>query len=1783
MRSTKPAVLLHAVIAIAISLACGTIANADDQNSSGAAGSSFSALNGVPVNSGSGISNVWDWFADYKKSKNAGSTGSSSNGSGSTTSGGGSIGAGSSAGASSGSSGSAGSSGGSSSSGGGSSGGSQSGLPQNNYKGTSQGDIERYFLASPNGYFQRPDSSPLNGFGGMDMRTKGANGIPGSAVLTNGNIGGAEMLNAPLGATMSQFNPGQVPMGVAAQWQKHAGTTNGDLVSSASFMATSMMSAAEKVSREQDPANAVGPARAAAQAQGIDTANSLAALEINQAASALGFVQTYLNNFTVDPSNKWNKLRDSIFVPMAILLLLPGAILTQARATIAQGSPILGQVNPFEGLLRALIAIFMIPGTYLIVNYSIDLGNAFTNAISSEYTRQFGTNMYFDALCAHIRAFPVREPSENRNNFDLPTAVMGPLLGGTGPFAWFEGRMIENKIVDPALGINMVPMDRADEALGSEVIAARTAMFGTNAMLAGTWNVLCGFQMAYLYYLWFVGPIAAALWVWPMGQLRSALPNWIQGVVTLGFWSLFWNTTVLLMACFKGVDETGTVMMSALNFLAVGSVQYAFDFASLVSAAGQQAANMAQNMATQMAQAAQQGGAAAGGGGGGGGAQSAGGGASGGGSAEGAAGGARAGGGRGGAGMAAGASGGSQGRAQSGGKRGVGKHGLLGDRQEGMRTGNPGRFIQPPPITGAQQLGLAVPRDGAPKVQNACYDGPMAGGAHKDKEKALHDAHNALHAGETAKMSRDAHGNAQFDVKDANGHMSHFDADSARGKQLAAAFEDLGNPSMMGTFNDGRMFGLYDGQFGLIADADGKFTLDNGQRFDAADFSKFAELDNGKMVGLADDSMVPFLASKEDFASLFAPATGAQIMPALYEVESSTRGASAADELARTEFGGNDFVALPRDSALQRAMEQLPGGDEQNFMVRGGSNDQFAREIVNGDGQVLALQRDASGPLTTPDGRLALTGDGWETTHGHVALVPDQSGNLYSERGHLPYVAGTDSFQAPDGTLIGASRFAGEGGGELLGKIGTGTISGAEVAGLPQMDSQIQQALTPFAHEQIAGFVNGNDSTDYLRAAVNQNGEVLAKVGADGVLTSPDGTYRWNGTEWQQFPASQQLSDAQVNTAMHALPGVQSSEQVQIYSAMSGESFAREARSADGTLLAVAGESGVWHTPDGRLELGSNNFWHTTSGGVELAANDQGQLYSREGNLLYSSVSNSFSAGGASIPADQFTPAIASAVGHGTIDTSSLASASANPSEWSRIATIATVDQAAHSSYGAVGPVQFVDPVTQQCIPVSEFTGSRPVEAYAQTATGHFEKVAQWSDSERAWQSPSTAITYGAEGASTTYGHIPLTPANGGYVEQSTGYRFQETASGGYFAVDNMQISTSVPGGAGALSAYQQGTISAQELSRAAEGVYGATHSVAIASAISEAATISHGGHVRFETPTGQQFTSWEADRYKGAQAVAADGTVIARNDGTSWRSPDGAVTYGERGAVTTCGQIPLTATSNGGFASAATGDRYVPSSSVEHSYFQVGTNHVPVTAASETTLRAFHSGAGTVETQYSSPAATRFDTAPQSGWQTGSAAATPVVYNQPAETTYSSPSAQPSSHVRPAELNMQPGPQYTDAATTNHYAYNTVHQPKAHRIDVPETMSAGAPQSAPSVAPKAVPQARMTPPPIVVPAVRRQPAAKGNLPPMLANKPDEEQIVITPPPISGGLEHNMGPKQGGYQNMGSFGTPSKAGQKLLKDSYDDYARLCGLDEDEQEQHEPAVIGNLDTFANHAV
>jgi hypothetical protein len=369
--------------------------------------------------------------------------------------------------------------------------------------------------------------------------------------------------------------------------------TQGLPLTDTAFKAQLLQTQQQLLSQISDPVRNIPRELAQTLATQTMLGNSAAQVATEQANNAINYAGKYLINFTVNEGNVWNRLRNNIFVPIALLLLVPGTVLTQAKAIMAAGNPVIEYTNPFEGILRAIIAMCFIPGSYLVVNYGIDFSNSISHTIQDAYRSQFGGDMYADAFRAEQRAFPSRQAAENQNGLSGlgagATATGGNNVTG---FAQLENNLIKNKAF-AADGTQVATNGLVDEVLPANAVAARMAIFGTNMVVTSVWDLLCAFQLVYLHYLFLVGPIMAAIWVYPIKQLREAWPNWVAGTITLCFWSLFWNTAILLMALFKDADSTGTFIMTALNLLATGSVKYAFDFVGLITEAGQEAAKIA--------------------------------------------------------------------------------------------------------------------------------------------------------------------------------------------------------------------------------------------------------------------------------------------------------------------------------------------------------------------------------------------------------------------------------------------------------------------------------------------------------------------------------------------------------------------------------------------------------------------------------------------------------------------------------------------------------------------------------------------------------------------------------------------------------------------------------------------------------------------------------------------------------------------------------------------------------------------------------------------------------------------------------------------------------------------------------------------------------------------------------------------------------------------------------------------------------------------------------------
>lgn len=181
-----------------------------------------------------------------------------------------------------------------------------------------------------------------------------------------------------------------------------------------------------------------------------------------------------------------------IYLPIALLLLLPGAILTQMKSLTSVS--FLGNggedTNPLAGILRSTVAIALIPATQLIVSYSIDVGNSLTHELQRHISVQ--------GLVQAAKAV-----QDNTNN------------------AEFYG--------DQAFHMVQNMMD----------------MFLVYGLF-----MLIAFQIVIMCYLFLMGPIAAAFYAWPasVGRLfKAVFNNWVDAIVTVSLWKFWWCLLVLVM------------------------------------------------------------------------------------------------------------------------------------------------------------------------------------------------------------------------------------------------------------------------------------------------------------------------------------------------------------------------------------------------------------------------------------------------------------------------------------------------------------------------------------------------------------------------------------------------------------------------------------------------------------------------------------------------------------------------------------------------------------------------------------------------------------------------------------------------------------------------------------------------------------------------------------------------------------------------------------------------------------------------------------------------------------------------------------------------------------------------------------------------------------------------------------------------------------------------------------------------------------------------------------
>lgn len=236
----------------------------------------------------------------------------------------------------------------------------------------------------------------------------------------------------------------------------------------------------------------------------------------------------------------------NVYIPMAILLLLPGAVITQVKSLVGFGilshseDEEMSGPSPFTGIFRAIIAIFLIPATQVIVSWSIDIGNSMTFEIVKYIVpadiTSWAQQQTFNAPIANA-ANQLLPPTMNSDTSSAGLASM--LNPPTSPNPAVRGKATNG----PEQMSQVETQSRMTQFLQAGYNIA-------NFSLAASLSVLVAFQIVMMCYLLLLGPIAAALYAWPSGVgslFKKVFANWVDGVINLALWRFWWCVVIFSM------------------------------------------------------------------------------------------------------------------------------------------------------------------------------------------------------------------------------------------------------------------------------------------------------------------------------------------------------------------------------------------------------------------------------------------------------------------------------------------------------------------------------------------------------------------------------------------------------------------------------------------------------------------------------------------------------------------------------------------------------------------------------------------------------------------------------------------------------------------------------------------------------------------------------------------------------------------------------------------------------------------------------------------------------------------------------------------------------------------------------------------------------------------------------------------------------------------------------------------------------------------------------------
>jgi hypothetical protein len=262
-----------------------------------------------------------------------------------------------------------------------------------------------------------------------------------------------------------------------------------------------------------------------------------------------------------------------VFIPMAVLFLLPGAVISQVKSMTAKGFGMQAteSQSPFDGILRSIVAVFLIPATQVIVSWSIDTGNSL--AYSCREWVDLPTIMnWTQQLCydpkLSINAILPPNPGGSSSSSGSSSSggglgSVGSSIGGAigGSLGAAIGGFLGGLLGGGSLGGYGGTGDglAANQPDTSSVIeqqdwmgqALQTTLNGAMLMAAITLIILTALQVVTLCYLLLLGPISAAFYAWPQVSsthlFRGVFGKWVDGVIKVSMWRFVWMAILAIM------------------------------------------------------------------------------------------------------------------------------------------------------------------------------------------------------------------------------------------------------------------------------------------------------------------------------------------------------------------------------------------------------------------------------------------------------------------------------------------------------------------------------------------------------------------------------------------------------------------------------------------------------------------------------------------------------------------------------------------------------------------------------------------------------------------------------------------------------------------------------------------------------------------------------------------------------------------------------------------------------------------------------------------------------------------------------------------------------------------------------------------------------------------------------------------------------------------------------------------------------------------------------------